>query len=127
MDKEPRKFGFSLGLGLNILGCILFYRHKGYFIWFSTTGSIVLIAAILYPKILVPLKKLLDRLIFIIGWLASTISLLIAFYLIFTPIGLLLRIFKKDLLQQNIDKKTHSYWSRRRQDIFTKNFYEQMG
>jgi Saxitoxin biosynthesis operon protein SxtJ len=127
MNEGLRKFGLSLGLGLNILGCALFYRHKGYFIWFSTIGSISLILGVIYPKALTPLKRLLDRIIAIIGWFASVISLLIAFYLIFTPIGILARLFGKDLLDQKIDKKASSYWAKRKQGIFTKQSYERMG
>jgi len=124
---ELRKFGFSLGLGLNILGCILFYRHKGHFIWFTGVGSIIFASAVLYPAALAPLKKILDKIIFLIGWLTSAISLLIAFYLIVTPIAFLFRLFGKDLLNQRIDKKAGTYWMKRKQHIFSKESYERMG
>ncbi|MBU1912689.1 MAG: hypothetical protein KKB22_04065 [Candidatus Omnitrophica bacterium] len=127
MNKEYRKFGFSFGLGINILGCILFYRHKEHFIWFTCIGSAAFMLAILYPVILAPLKKLLDKVIFFIGWFTSAITLLIAFYLIFTPIGFLARLFGKDLLDQKIDKKASSYWVKRKQGIFLKQYYERMG
>jgi len=127
MNKELRKFGFGLGLGLNILGCILFYRHKEHFILFSSVGSIAAISAVLYPKVLAPLKKLLDKLIFMIGWLTGILSLLIVFYLIFTPIGILFRFFKIDFLYQRIDKNSTSYWFKRKENIFSKDFYERMG
>lgn len=129
MSRELRKFGFSLGLGLNILGCIMFYRHKEYFVWFSSTGSFVLVAAILCPDILAFLKRFLDKLIFIIGWLISAISLLIAFYLIFAPIAILLKFFGKDLLDEKIDKKFSSYWIKRKKEreLPLKDYYERMG
>jgi len=107
----------------------MFYRHKENFIWFSSIGSFVLAAAILYPSILAPLKKILDNLIFIIGWLTSAISLLIAFCLVFTPIAILLRFFGKDLLNEKIDKKTSSYWIKRKKEgeLSLKDYYERMG
>ena len=124
---EMRRFGFSLGLGLNILGCILFYRHRGYFIWFTGVGSTALILAVLYPVILAPLKKALDKLVSIIGWLTSIISLLITFYLILAPIALLLKIFGRDLLNQKIDKTADTYWIKRKNIAFSKESYERMG
>ena len=127
MGRELRKFGFNLGLGLNILGCILFYRHKGHFIWFSIIGSLALTLAVLYPSALKLLKKLLDGLIFIIGWLTGAISLSIAFYLVFAPIGILLRLFGRDLLNKKIDKNASSYWIGRKENIFSKEYYERMG
>jgi len=127
MNNELRKFGFSLGLGLNILGCIMFYRHKGHFIWFTSVGSLALVFAILFPAILAPFKKLLDKLIFVIGWVTGVTSLLIVFYLIFTPLGVLLKILGKDLLNKKIDKKISSYWIKRKNIIFFKESYERMG
>ncbi len=126
-SRELRNFGFSLGLGLNILGCVLFYRQKRHFILFSGIGSFALISAILFPAILAPLKRLLDKLIFVIGWVTGAISLLIVFYLIFTPIGILLKIFGRDLLDEKMDKKAASYWIKRKNIIFSKEPYERMG
>jgi len=124
VSKELRKFGFSLGLGLNILGCIMFYRHKPHFIWFSTIGSLALISAILCPYILTPIKKLLDKLIVLLGWTVNMVTVTIAFYLIFAPIGFLFRLFGQDLLHQKIDKSSSSYWIRRKKLISS---YERMG
>jgi hypothetical protein len=127
MSKDLRKFGFSLGLGLNILGFIMFYRHRGYFIWFSGTGSVVLLTTILYPDILAPLKKILDFVILSISLSISIISLVIAFYLIFTPIAILLRLFGRDLLNKKINKNAPSYWIKRKKNVFSKESYERMG
>ena len=127
MNKELRKFGFNLGLGLNILGFIMFCRHRGYFIWFSGAGSVVLLTAILYQDILAPLKKILDFVILSISLSISIISLVIAFYLIFTPIAILLRLFGRDLLNKKINKNAPSYWIQRKKNVFSKESYERMG
>lgn len=127
MSAELRKFGFNLGLGLNILGCILFYRHKEQFIWFSAIGSIALVSAVACPKMLAPLKKFLDGLLFVVSWFTSMLSLSVVFYLIFAPIGILLRIFGKDLLNEKMDKKASSYWIKRKPGVFSEKYYEGMG
>jgi len=127
VSRELRKFGFNLGLGLNILGCIMFYRGRSHFIWFSTIGSFALITAILYPGILTFLKKMLDRVIFSFGWIVNKVVLIIAFYIIFTPIALLLRLFGRDLLHQKIDKSANSYWTEHKKLPFSKGLYERMG
>lgn len=125
--KELRKFGFSLGLGLNILGFIMFYRHKEHFIWFLGIGSIILIVAILYPKALRPIKKVLDAVIFSINWLITMVSMVIVFYLIVTPIAILLRFLKKDPLDQKIKKGSSSYWLKKKNLFFSRGYYERMG
>ncbi|MBU4313146.1 MAG: polyprenol monophosphomannose synthase [Candidatus Omnitrophica bacterium] len=123
-SRELRKFGFNLGLGLNILGCIMFYRHKPHFIWFSAVGSLALISGLLFPMALTLLKKSLDAIIFSLGWIMAKLILSIAFYLIFTPAALLLKLFGKDPLHQKIDKSARSYWMRHKKSTFS---YERMG
>lgn len=125
--KELRRFGFSLGLGLNIAGCIMFYGGRPHFIWFTCAGSMALIFAILYPPLLNFIKKILEFIISMIGRLTNAISLLLVFCLIFTPIGVLLRILGKDMLDKNIDRSSGSYWIKRKKTIFLKESYGRMG
>ncbi|MFA5389451.1 MAG: SxtJ family membrane protein [Candidatus Omnitrophota bacterium] len=127
MNKELRKFGLSLGLGLNILGWVLFYRQREYFIWFTAAGSAVFIMAILFPAILTPLKKILDRIILFIGWLTSVISFSMVFYLIFTPVAFIFKLSGKDLLDRKIDNRAGSYWIKKEKRVSSKESYERMG
>jgi len=105
----------------------MFLRHRPHFIWFISIASLHLILAIIYPRALTVTKAILDFIIRSIGQTVNLVSLLVAFYLIFAPIGILFRLFRKDLLHQRIDKKAVSYWIKRKQDIFSKASYERMG
>jgi len=123
-----RRFGFNLGLGLSIMGFISFLRHKEYFIWFWAIAAGFISLAIFYPKWLKPVKLIMDKVIFGFGWIVSAVSFTFMFYIIFTPIGIILRVFRRDLLDQKIDKKANSYWIKREVGIFSKKgFYERMG
>ena len=122
-----RRFGFQLALALNIAGFIMFYRERAHFVWFTGIGSFNLILAIVYPWFLFFVKKILDFIIFSISRLVNFISLVIVFYLIFTPIGILLRLFRKDLLCQKIDGIITSYWTKRKDNILSSMSYERMG
>jgi len=126
-EHELRTFGFRFALAMNILGAIMFYRRREHFIWFTGIGCLNVVFAILYPRALVPVKKILDFVIFSIGRLVNIVTSLVAFYLIFTPIAILLRVFGKDLLKQGIDKKATSYWIKIKKRPFSKTFYERMG
>ena len=125
--KELRRFGFQLGLAMNVLGFIMFLRGRPHFIWFTSIASLHLILAIVYPRALTVTKTLLDFIIKLVGQTVNLVTLLFAFYLIFAPIAILLRLIRKDLLHQRIDKKAASYWIKRKQDIFSKTSYERMG
>lgn len=124
--KEIRRFGFSLSLGLNILGCIMFYRETPYFIWFILIGSLTLVSAIIYPKAVVPVKKVLDFLILGAGHLINAITLMTVFYLIVTPIGILFRMFGKDILDLKIDRSAESYWIERKDKPFSLESYRRL-
>ena len=43
--------------------------------------------------------------------------MLIIYFVIVTPIGLLLKMFQKDILNVKSDKKLNSYWIERDEDL----------
>jgi hypothetical protein len=65
------------------------------------------------PKILSGFYKVWVKFGELIGGVISKIILLILFYGLFTPISLVLKILRKDLLHKKLDKKSQSYWLKR--------------
>ena len=68
-----------------------------------------LILGLLNSKILTPLNKVWFKFGILLGKIVSPIVMGIIFFLVVTPIGLLMRIFKKDLLNLKFNKN-NSYW-----------------
>ena len=50
------------------------------------------------------------RFIKVINGILITLIMIIIYSLIIIPIGILLRLFRKDILNQNINKSSKSYW-----------------
>ena len=50
---------------------------------------------------------------FPIGWTISHLLLFVVYFLIFTPVGLVLRWTGRDLLERNADTNASSYWKKR--------------
>ena len=50
---------------------------------------------------------------FPIGWTVSHIFLAAIYYLVFTPVGLLLRLVKGDPLEHGLDRSASTYWAKR--------------
>ena len=50
---------------------------------------------------------------FPIGWTVSHLLLFVVYYLLITPVGLVLRILGKDPLERRFDSRAESYWSAR--------------
>lgn len=53
-----------------------------------------------------------------LGWFMTRVILSIFFYLVITPVGLLMRAFGKDLLDMKIDKSAPTYWKKRDVNAF---------
>ena len=48
-----------------------------------------------------------------IGWAVSHLLLAIVFYLVITPIGLTMHLFRYDPMSRRIDRDAKTYWVRR--------------
>lgn len=62
---------------------------------------------------------------FPLGWGISHLVLAAFFYLLLTPIGFAMRIFKGDPLQRRLDRKARSYWEPRQQRDKTQQYFRQ--
>lgn len=123
--KELRKFGITMAIALAIIGCLILWRQKKYYQVFWGLSSLFLFSGLLLPVILGPVYKLWMTLSSVMGWFMSRVILIILFYLILTPIAILMRILGKDFLNIKFDKGlVESYWIPRELDKSQKKDYE---
>jgi len=108
-----RKFGlFFAGLFIAAFGFLL-YKNVAFFAWFFAALSIVFtLIAMTKPNILLPLNKLWMRFGLLLGMIVSPIVLGMVFFLIFTPVGLVTRMFGRDELRLK-PVNSESYWKQR--------------
>ena len=78
-------------------------------IWSLVLSLIFLILGLLNSKILTPLNKIWFKFGIILGKIISPIIMGVIFFLVVTPIGLLMRLLGKDLLNLKYNKNK-SYW-----------------
>ena len=78
-------------------------------IWSLILSLIFLILGLLNSKILYPLNKIWFKFGLLLGRIVSPLVMVIIFFLVVTPIGLLMRILNKDLLNLKFNK-SKSYW-----------------
>ena len=110
---ELKKFGITVGTVLLIIGAVLLYLEKGSGTYFIIIGAALVLSGFLYPVILRPLNKVWMILAVILGWIMTRLILIVLFYLVVTPIGLLAKIFRKEFLKLDYDKSAGSYWEMR--------------
>jgi hypothetical protein len=107
---ELRKFGLILGTVLAGWGAWWLKKEADLSIYFLITSLLLLLPALFYPLGLKPVFVVWTKLGLALSRITTRVILALIFYLILTPIGLLLRITGKDLLKLKNKTKTKSYW-----------------
>ena len=85
-------------------------------IWSFIISILFLILGILNSKILSPIKRVWIRFGELLGKIISPIVLAIVFFTVVTPIGLFMKVLRKDLLNIKFTNDK-SYWIKRDKDI----------
>lgn len=67
----------------------------------------------------------LTYLTFPLGWLFSHVILALIYYLVLTPTGWLLRLFRYDPLARRWDRDATSYWKARDESPTTESYFRQ--
>ena len=87
-------------------------------IWATIVSLIFLLLGIINSKLLTPLKQGWIKLGEILGKVIAPIVMGFIYFLIITPIGLLMRLLGKDLLSVKLNKEK-SYWVKRSKNMNT--------
>ena len=104
-----RSFGIVFFIVFLIIAIYPLINNADLRIWSLVISIIFLILGLINSKFLTPLNKLWFKFGLLLGKLISPIIMGIIFFFVVTPIGLILRIFGKDVL--NLKKNnSKSYW-----------------
>ena len=104
-----KSFGIVFSVVFFIISLYPLVNQEDMRIWSLVIAVIFFILALLNSKILTPLNKIWTRFGIFLGNFISPIVMGIIFFFVVTPIGLLMRLFGKDIL--NLKKnKFSTYW-----------------
>lgn len=93
-------------------------KNSGSINIYSLVVSIIfLILGLINSKILSPLNNLWVKLGEILGLIIAPIVMALVYFVVLTPISLLVRLFGKDLLGLRFNKKIESYWIKRKKTL----------
>ena len=121
---DLRNFGITVGIILLIISGFLFWKEKEPFQIFFAIGIILFLPAIAIPFVLKPVYWIWMIFAIILGWIMTRVILSLLFYVLFTSIGLTLRLFGKQFLELRWDKSKESYWNFRTNEHLKKENYE---
>ena len=122
--RELRRFAIAMLIGFAVLGLLAAWRAGE-----ISTGAIVLwsIGVVLAVAAFVPgLGRIAYLAVYlptsIIGYVVSSVILTFIFFLVITPLGILLRLMGKDLLQQQRQRKWTPVRSVKNEDSYYRQF-----
>jgi lysylphosphatidylglycerol synthetase-like protein (DUF2156 family) len=123
--KEIRTFGIGLAVILAVIGSLLFYKHgHPKYLWLYGVSGILLLMALAAPNLLAPIYRGWSKVAHVIGWFNTRLLLALIYYTMFTPIGLLSKLFRKDLLDCKWEPQATTYWIERETNQQSRQNYE---
>jgi Saxitoxin biosynthesis operon protein SxtJ len=124
--KEVRKFGALMAAVLTVIAVYMLYRGNAHWPWLLGGAVVFLLAGLAAYPVLRPVYIGWMKFAFVLGWINTRILLGLVFFLVVTPIGLILRLLGKDLLDERIDRSATSYWVKRGREEFDPKRYERL-
>ena len=108
-QSSNKNFGIVFFIFFLIIGVYPLLNGQDIRAWSIIISVIFLFLGLVNSKFLTPLNKLWFKLGLFLGKIVSPLTMGLIFFLIVTPIGLLMRILRKDLLNLKYNNN-QSYW-----------------
>ena len=112
-NKAIRDFGILIGFILLIIAGILFYKERESYELIILLGIAFIGLGLGMPIILKPFYSIWMYFAVVLGWFMTRLILMILFYFILTPIGLVGKLFGQNFLGNNFNSSSKSYWNLR--------------
>jgi len=123
--KNLRSFGLILGAIFLFLGLRLFFKYsRPDFLLLALLGGIFVILGVFLPSRLGPIYRIWMKIAWLISWINTRVLLGAFFYIVITPIGLFMKLARKDLLSLKLQKDKDSYWTKRERPEVNLTQYE---
>lgn len=111
---DPRKFGRVMAGALAVVTLVVLWRSG----WSQTpwveglgiTAALFLAFSIVWPNALAPLEWAWMKLTMVLNYVMTRVLLTLVYFLAVTPIGLIFKLLRKDLLGKRFDPKASTYW-----------------
>ena len=113
-SSQLRRFGLTVGVGLAVIGLLSWYRGHDTaprVLWLI--GGTLSVLGLTVPNLLLPVQRAWMALALVLGWINTRVILTLIFYVVFTPVGVVMRFFR-DPLDRRFHNQDTSYWVHRK-------------
>jgi Saxitoxin biosynthesis operon protein SxtJ len=108
--KHLRSFGLMVGGIFALIGVWpAVWRGQPLRLWSLLLGGILMALALAWPRSLTHVYRLWMRVGEVLGWINTRIILSVLFYLLFTPLGLFMRLRGNDPMRRMLVPEAESY------------------
>ena len=123
-DRQIRQFGAISLLALPLLAWL--WGFTGNVVtWLAIAGVLIAIASFVQPRLVKPIWIGLMCVAAPIGAVIGELSMILIYYGVFVPIGLLFRLTGRDELGLKLDRDASSYWAKRKQPKNVTSYFRQ--
>ena len=138
--RDLRSYGILMAVVLGAVSGLLWYRGTaGAWPWTAGVGAAFLALGLFWPVPLKPLWSMWMLLVKALGFVNSHLLLVLLFFLLFTPMGLIMRLVRRDPLERGGFRPTapgcrpgspipappagESLWKRRDPEVLPRDHY----
>ena len=116
-QSSNKSFGLLFFVVFLIIGLWPLKNGENLNFYFIAVSIIFLILGLINSKLLSPLNKSWIKLGEILGIIIAPIVMALVYFVILTPVSLIVRIFGKDLLNLKLLKDKETYWIKRKKSL----------
>ena len=116
-QSSNRSFGLLFFVVFLIIGLWPIKNGENLNIYFLTASVIFLLLGLINSKLLSPLNKLWIKFGELLGIIIAPLVMALVYFIILTPVSLIVRIFGKDLLGLKFLKEKETYWIKRKKNL----------
>ena len=116
-QSSNKSFGLLFFVVFLIIGLWPLKNGESLNFFFIIASVVFLILGLLNSKLLSPLNKSWIKLGEILGIIIAPIVMALVYFVILTPISIIVRVFGKDLLGLKFLKEKDTYWIKRKKNL----------
>ncbi len=105
-----RSFGLLCAAVLGIIGAAKSWYKLSSAPWWFGAAAVLLVLALMVPRVLGPFNRIWITLGLLLFKIVSPVALGMLYYLMITPIGLIVRLMGKDTLRLGWQPEAGTYW-----------------
>lgn len=107
---SDRSFGLVFTAVFLIVGFWPLLSGNAIRLWALAVSAVFLALALLRPTLLHPLNRAWMRFGMLLHRVVSPVIMAVMFYLVFTPVGVVMRLLGKDPLRLRMEREAETYW-----------------